>query len=193
MFEYISGKIDNIYDDIIVVDVFGIGYRIFTSYSTITNIKIGTNIKIYTNLIVKEDDFILYGFATKEELMMFKLLTSVSGVGPRASVSLLSTFTYEELIIFISTNNSSALTKATGIGKKTAERIVLELKDKVNTQMILGSINKLENNNIFEAIEALVALGYDYSIASKVVSDIEDKNKTVDNIIKDALKIISKV
>lgn len=194
MYEYVSGRLDYIGDDYIVVDVSGLGYKIFTSKDTATKYKIGDNVKLYTLLVVKEDDLLLYGFSTREDLKMFKLLISVSGVGPKAGASLLNQFRSNEIAAAVISNDSRMLTKASGIGKKTAERIILELRDKIDAK---GSLKNMEGYEISDettqVIEALVSLGYNYNEAANVLMKIKDKNKPVDILIKEALKLLSKV
>ncbi|MGE5677488.1 MAG: Holliday junction branch migration protein RuvA [Pseudomonadota bacterium] len=189
MYEYLNGKVDYISDDYIVVDITGVGYRVFTSHNTIKNVKIGEAAKIFTHLIVKEDDLVLYGFSTREELSMFKLLLSVSGVGPKAGASLLNQYKASELAAAIIGRDASKLTKAQGIGKKIAERIILELKDKIDTESAIGGADIFEGSDeISQVIEALVTLGYNYSVASSAVMRLKDTKKPIDILIKDALK-----
>lgn len=194
MYEYVSGRLDYIGDDYIVVDVSGLGYKIFTSKNTVNKYKIGESIKVFTHLVVKEDDLLLYGFSTREDLKMFKLLISVSGVGPKAGASLLNQFRSNEIAAAVISNDSRTLTKASGIGKKTSERIILELKDKIDTK---GSLENMEGYEISDettqVIEALVSLGYNYNEAANVLMKINGKNKPVDILIKEALKLLSKV
>lgn len=189
MYEYLNGKIDYISEDYVVVDITGVGYRVFTSRNTIKNVKVGDTAKIFTHLIVKEDDLVLYGFSTREELSMFKLLLSVSGVGPKAGASLLNQYKASELAAAIIGRDASKLTKAQGIGKKIAERIILELKDKIDTESAIGGADIFEGGDeISQVIEALVSLGYNYSVASSAVIGLKDTKKPIDILIKDALK-----
>ncbi|HWQ30377.1 MAG TPA: Holliday junction branch migration protein RuvA [Negativicutes bacterium] len=189
MYEYLNGKIDYISEDYVVVDITGVGYRVFTSRNTIKNVKIGEAAKIFTHLIVKEDDLVLYGFSTREELSMFKLLLSVSGVGPKAGASLLNQYKASELAAAIIGRDASKLTKAQGIGKKIAERIILELKDKIDTESAIAGADIFEGGDeISQVIEALVSLGYNYSVASSAVIGLKDTKKPIDILIKEALK-----
>ena len=189
MYEYLNGKVDYISEDYVVIDITGVGYRVFTSRNTIKNVRIGEAAKIFTHLIVKEDDLVLYGFSTREELSIFKLLLSVSGVGPKAGASLLNQYKPSELAAAIIGRDISKLTKASGIGKKIAERIILELKDKIDTESAIGGIETFEGGDeISQVIEALVSLGYNYSVASSAVLRLKDTKKPIDILIKDALK-----
>ncbi len=189
MYEYIKGKLDYALEDYIVIDVQGIGYKIFTSQNTVKSAAIGTDTKIYTHLVVKEDDLVLYGFSSREELRMFKLLISISGVGPKAAVSLLSQAKPQELAAAIISKNVGQITKAPGIGKKIAERIILELKDKIDTEHALPQTENIApEDDISQVIEALIALGYNYNVAATAVSKIKDTNRPIDALIKDALR-----
>lgn len=189
MYEYLSGRVDYISEDYAVIDISGVGYRVFTSRNSVKNLKTGETAKIFTHLIVKEDDLVLYGFSTRDELGMFKLLISVSGVGPKAGVSLLNQFKSSEIAASIIGRDISKLTKAQGIGKKIAERIILELKDKIDTESAIGGMDTFNGGDeISQVIEALVSLGYNYSIASSAVIGLKDTRKPIDILIKDALK-----
>ncbi|HRU40676.1 MAG TPA: Holliday junction branch migration protein RuvA [Candidatus Diapherotrites archaeon] len=189
MYEYISGRVDYIGEDYAVIDISGLGYRVFTSQNSMKSLKLGEISKIFTHLIVKEDDLVLYGFATREELGMFKLLISVSGVGPKAAASLLNQYKASELAAAILGRDIAKLSKAQGIGKKISERIILELKDKIDTESAVGGIEVFGGSDeISQVIEALTALGYNYSIAANAVMKLKDKNKPIDILIKEALR-----
>ncbi len=189
MYEYISGRVDYIGEDYAVIDISGLGYRVFTTQNSMKSLKLGEISKIFTHLIVKEDDLILYGFATREELGMFKLLISVSGVGPKAAASLLNQYKASELAAAILGRDIAKLSKAQGIGKKISERIILELKDKIDTESAVGAIGAFGGSDeISQVIEALTALGYNYSIAANAVMKLKDKNKPIDILIKEALR-----
>lgn len=192
MYEYLKGKLDSIHEDYIVVDVNGIGYKVFTSQNTIRNVAVDSITKIFTQLIVKEDDMVIYGFDTKDELQMFKLLNTVSGVGPKAAVGLLNQFKSQDIALAIISKDTAKLTKAQGIGKKTAERIILELKDKIDTESAIsvqsaGSFG----GDVSQVIEALTSLGYNYSDAAQAVSKLKNKEAPIDTMIKEALRILA--
>lgn len=194
MFDYLNGIVVESGEDYIVIDIGGIGYRVFTSSNTISNIKENNKEKIFTHLHVKENDLVLYGFSSKNELEIFKLLLSVTGVGPKAALSLLSYLKPKDLIIAIQTKNAKALTQAPGIGKKTAERIMLELKDKTSISSdIIIDIDEVNGSNMPEVIDALMSLGYSYSEAASAFSKVKDKEKSLDNLIKEALKQLSRI
>ncbi|HOM42831.1 MAG TPA: Holliday junction branch migration protein RuvA [Bacillota bacterium] len=189
MYEYLSGRVDYIGEDYAVIDISGLGYRVFTSQNSMKSLKLGEISKIFTHLIVKEDDLVLYGFATREELGMFKLLISVSGVGPKAAASLLNQYKASELAAAILGRDIAKLSKAQGIGKKISERIILELKDKIDTESAVGGIEVFGGSDeISQVIEALTALGYNYSIAANAVMKLKDTNKPIDILIKEALR-----
>ncbi|MCH3962881.1 MAG: Holliday junction branch migration protein RuvA [Clostridium sp.] len=196
MYEYIIGIYRGINRDYIIVENNGIGYRINTSGSTIANLpKIGDDIMVYVMQIVREDFIGLYGFLTKEELSMFNLLLGVNGIGARAALSLLSITSVNNLKYSIVIGDEKTIIRAPGVGKKTAQRIILELKDKMDSKEIDGrdgySTFEKENseNNISEALEALVSLGYSEKEASRALHSI-DRNSSVEDIIKEALKFL---
>ncbi|HEX9024866.1 MAG TPA: Holliday junction branch migration protein RuvA [Clostridium sp.] len=196
MYEYIKGKYVGINKDYIIVENSGIGYKIFTSGATMSSIpKAGDEIMLYLEQIVREDFVGLYGFDSKEELEMFKLLLTVNGVGPRAALSLLSISRVNNLKYAILTNDEKHICRGVGIGKKTAARIILELKDKLKPDELLDNTLNFDdgdNENIMalsEALSALLALGYSEKEAESVLKKI-DTNDSVENIIKNALKAL---
>jgi holliday junction DNA helicase RuvA len=189
MYEYLSGRVDYLGADYAVIDISGLGYRVFTSQNTMKSLKLGETSKIFTHLIVKEDDLVLYGFSTRDELSMFKLLISVSGVGPKAGASLLNQYKASDIAAAIISRDIAKLTKAQGIGKKIAERIILELKDKIDTESAIGGIETFDGGDeVSQVIEALVSLGYNYSIAATAVMKLKDTTRPIDILIKDALR-----
>lgn len=192
MYEYLKGKLDAIQEDYLVIDVHGIGYKVFTSQNTMRNASVDAVVKIFTQLIVKEDDMILYGFDTKEELHMFKLLNTVSGVGPKAAVSLLNHYKSQDIALAIISKDTAKLTKAQGIGKKTAERLILELKDKIDTESAI-TVQGIESfgDEISQVIEALTSLGYNYNVAAQAVAKLKNQEASIDTMIKEALRILS--
>ncbi|MGL4991195.1 MAG: Holliday junction branch migration protein RuvA [Sarcina sp.] len=201
MYEYIKGEFRGLNKDYIVLENNGIGYKIFTSGTTIANMPAVENeIKLYLEQIVREDFIGLYGFLTKEELHMFNLLLSINGVGAKAALSLLSISTVLNLKYAIITGDEKHITRAPGIGKKTAQRIILELKDKLKKDdnlienkenMDIEMLEIIAGNNakIGEAIEALIALGYTEKEANKIIEKI-DINQSIENIIKESLKLL---
>lgn len=184
----------------IVIESDGVGFKCFTTLNTVKNIgETGKQVNVYTYLSVKEDAMDLYGFSTLAELDAFKLLITVSGIGPKAAVSILSEFTPDKLAICIASGDAKAITRAQGVGKKTAERVVLELKDKMGSiavdtniaQAVSGVQSINESSQSAEAVEALVALGYSQSDAAIAIGKM-DKSLSVDEMIRQGLKQLAR-
>ena len=194
MYEYIKGIYIGINNDYIIVENNGIGYKIFTSGATMSSMpKNGEEVQLYLEQIVREDFIVLYGFDSSEELEMFKLLLTINGVGAKAALSLLSISRVNNLKYAIMTGDEKHLCRGVGIGKKTAARIILELKDKLKPDELLdssvGGVSGDESNIMAssEALSALIALGYSEKEAENALKNV-DKNDTVENIIKNSLK-----
>lgn len=193
MYEYIKGIFKSIEKEYIVIECGNIGYKIFTSGSTISNMPAtDSDVKIFTHQIVREDFIGLYGFLTKEEIEMFNLLIGITGVGPKAALSLMSISSVAKLKYAIITEDEKLIVKAPGIGKKTAQRIILELKDKVGKgeAIQVTSLEELVDGHtekLAEAMGALMALGYSDKEAEKAVEKA-DKTKSVEEIIKECLR-----
>lgn len=196
----IKGKLTVADVNFIVVECGGIGFKCFTTVNTAKTVgEIGKEVNVYTYLAVREDAMDLYGFSTIAELDAFKLLITVSGIGPKAAVAILSEFTPDKLALCIASGDSKSITRAQGVGKKTAERVVLELKDKMgsisiaadNSGVVANVLSVSENENAAEAVEALVALGYSQSDAAMAVSSL-DKSMSVDEMIRFGLKQLAK-
>ncbi len=200
MLDYIKGYIEHTEDNYIVVESNDIGYKVFTSYTTITELAHHSEkVCIYTEMVVKEDSITLCGFSTRNELKMFRLLTSVSGVGTKVGLAILSSIPYMSLYSIITTGDSASLTQANGVGKKTAQRIILELKDKTQKTMNLkvahGQIIydfEVDNDSFNDAKEALLSLGYTNAEINKAVEKINTSNSSTEDIIKAALKNMMK-
>lgn len=202
MIKYLNGILAEVDTDSIVVEVNGIGYGVNVPVSVIENVReIGSKIKIYTYMNVKEDDVSLYGFLTKDELDIFKRVISVSGIGPKGGLAILSTLSADDLRFAVLSDDAKAISKAQGIGLKTASKLILELKDKFDLQEAFEkkSNNVMQtsvrnNSEAQDAIEALVALGYSSTDALKAVRSLDiDENVSSGNIVKMALKVIGKV
>lgn len=196
MYEYIKGLFVGINKDYIIVENNGIGYRIYTSGNTLAEMpKKDDMIVLYVEQIVREDFIGLYGFLTREELNMFKLLLTISGVGSKAALSLLSISSVNSLKYAILQEDEKTLTRAPGIGKKMAQRIILELKDKIKPEEVSGvelDISENRDMNIGfkeEAKEALLSLGYTQKEIEKALKNIED-SESVENMIKGCLKFL---
>ena len=202
MSKYLNGILAEVDTDSIVVEVNGIGYGVNVPVSVIENVReIGSNIKIYTYMNVKEDDVSLYGFLTKDELDIFKRVISVSGIGPKGGLAILSTLSADDLRFAVLSDDAKAISKAPGIGLKTASKLILELKDKFDLQEAFEkkSNNVMQtsvrnNSEAQDAVEALVALGYLSTDALKAVRSLDiDDSISSGNIVKMALKVIGKV
>lgn len=200
MIKYIKGILEQNSENSIVIENNGIGYNIWVSSQTLNIMPPrGSTVKIYTYLWVKEDDLSLYGFLTIEELNMFNLLITVSGVGPKGALSILSALSPSQAALAIVTDDVKSLSRGQGIGKKIAQRIALELKDKVKTESIVEMSNNLETEYTREstgerqdAIEALISLGFNRSEAVKAVMETANDNMNSSEIIKLSLKRLSR-
>lgn len=190
-----------IYNDAVtcVVECGGVGYSCFLTAKALGKLpQIGEEIFLNTYMVVKEDAFELYGFVDREEMECFKLITSVSGVGAKIGISMLSAFTPNQIALFIAGNEPKSLTAASGVGLKLAQRIILELKDKVaaipvsNQVEIQAITNANKNTAAAEAVEALVALGYSQSEASRAVSKLPAE-LSAELMIKEALKTLMRM
>lgn len=196
MYEYIKGELKFIYDDYIVIDNNGIGYKIFTSNNTILDLTIGQVYTIFTEYIVKEDYIALFGFKTLEELNMFKLLISVNGIGPKVSCGILSSMSVDGLKITILNEDVAMLSTSKGVGKKTAQKIILELKDKIpldKDSFVRSDFNidikKSDDNNKKSIIlDALVNLGFMKNDIEKFLSTIDIEKMKIEDIIKLSMK-----
>lgn len=195
MYDYIKGIYMGMHKEYVVVENNGIGYKISVSGSTISELpKKEEEILLYIEQMVREDFIGLYGFFSKEEREMFNLLLTINGVGAKAALSLLSISSVHNLKYAILIGDEKTLTRAPGVGKKIAQRIILELKDKLKGQEVAGIIaNNAEDiskdNNISEALQALLALGYTEREANKALEKV-NKAETIENIIKEALKYL---
>ncbi len=199
MYEYIIGNIVDVFEDRIVLESNMIGYSIYTSSNTIQNINERDNVKIRTHLSVREDDMTLYGFLTYDELEMFRLLQTVSKIGPKVAIGILSALSSREIKEAILFSDTKVLTKAPGVGAKTAQRMILELKDKVSEEDVLRA-ESTEDVPVFEpaastegeVLEALVSLGYSRGEVYSVLGKIDTEDKSVEDILKQALVMIGK-
>ena len=191
MYSYIKGTVEEIYLDRIVLENNGIGYEINVSSFTAQSVQKGKDAKIFTKLIVREDDMSLCGFASRKELEMFKLLTSVSKIGPKVGLGILSCATPPQLSAYLLSEDIAKLSKCPGVGKKTAERIILELKDKVDKESAefeATLFNQAPTGlELDEAVEALLALGYSNVEAKEAVQKFKKDGLKTEDLIKKAL------
>ena len=200
MFYYLDGTVAEIMPYLAVIDCGGVGYACKTTNNTLTALKKGQRKKLYTYLNVAENLFELYGFATQSELNSFKLLIGVSGVGPKAALAILSSGTPETLAMAIVTGDEKTLTAAPGIGKKIAQRIILELKDKMAKETAAGldiSAGKgaptaLFGNKATEAAQALAVLGYSSQEVSVALKGL-DLDMPLEEIVRQSLKRMAKL
>lgn len=197
MIDYIKGTIQDKSEDYITIESSDKGYIINMPTRCIENIELYNLEKIYTRLIVREDSLTLYGFTNKDERTLFDLLTTVSSVGPKAGMSILSTLSISEIIKSIHEENGKVLATAPGIGKKTADRIILELKDKISKYNFEVDLELLENNIDVSSeiedpvIEALISLGYNRYEIIKALANI-DNSLDISIKIKEALKYLGR-
>lgn len=196
MIAYLKGKLVIKSVDYIVIDVQGIGYKVYMSKTAIDKLEEEKEIKVYTYLKVREDDISLFGFNTLEELHMFELLISVGGIGAKSAIVILSNITPSKFALAVITSDVNTLKKLQGIGPKTAQRIILELKDKIKTE---EAIDNQENTikqeeqiqeNMEELIQALQVLGYRRYEINNILPKI--KEETLEDRIKEALKYLAR-
>lgn len=201
MLAYIKGSLETKYKNYVVIDVGGLGYKVFMSESAINSLgEIGEIIKVHTYYRVREDDISIYGFKTQEELRMFELLISVSGVGAKSALVMLSCIEPSEFAIAVISNNVKLLTQVPGIGPKSAQRIILELKDKLKAEQSELDEEKLENQksnsikvseNIQEATSGLMVLGYTRKDIEKSFKHLDVENLSVEDLIKKGLILLT--
>jgi Holliday junction DNA helicase RuvA len=191
MISYIQGTVSKIDEELIIVETNNIGYGIFTSLNTIDSINLNEEIKVHTHLYVREDKINLFGFLTEEELDMFEKLIKISGVGPKAAIAILSISKVKTLKREIANENINYLKKASGIGKKTAGKIILELKDKMDVIFEDDDGVEIDSSISGSFVEnALIQLGFNKMEIRKALSKIKSEGKQEEEIIKEALKIM---
>lgn len=203
MIGYLRGEISYISQDLLIVDVGGVGYNVRINEQFASRLPgIGNEIKVFTYTYVKEDAFLLYGFENSDELNLFKQLIGVNGIGPKGALAILSVMSANDLRFAIYTGDSKAIAKAPGIGGKTAERVILDLKDKITIEDTLNNLGSEAKENMGEtvyhndgmvkdAIEALVALGYGRTDAISAVNKVrKEEISNTEDILKKALKYL---
>ena len=196
MYAYIKGELEEKSNGFVVIDNNGIGYKIFMSDTAIGRLgELHSNVKVYTYYQVREDNISLYGFNTKEELRMFELLISVSGVGSKSAINMLSNIEASSFAVAVVSNDIKKISSIKGIGNKTAQRLVLELKDKLKAEQELTKVEEIQEVAQDEeisndAVDALQILGYNRRDIESVLKKIETENLTTEEIIKEALKLL---
>ena len=199
MLYYLIGTVSEIGQNSIILEVGGIGFQVNTSLQTISDVKTGSQVKLYMSESIGENNYDLYGFSEQREKRFFELLVSISGVGPKAAISVLSVMNTDELVHAVMTDDIKALTAAPGIGKKIAQRILLELRDKLGAELpnLASSISdsvkqpgKLpsENQAIFDAMAGLSVLGYSSAEVSAIIRRSDWTGMTAEQIIREVLK-----
>lgn len=197
MFYYISGKVAVIEPGMAVIDAGGVGYAINTSYTSARSVKTGEQATFYTYLHVREGIFELYGFVRREELSCFKQLIAISGVGPKAALAILSAVTPEKLALCVISGDEKALTAAPGIGKKLAQRILLEMKDKMSKDQLEAASGSsgivmpeltVPGGAMEDALAALAVLGYPRAVAVNALQGVDTAGLATDEIVRAALK-----
>lgn len=191
MYAYISGLVDEILPDRAIVEASGVGYELFCSAMTLKRLKGGTKERLYTHLHLSEGVMALYGFYEPEEKDMFRRLLTVTRVGPKLALSVLSVLTPSDVAGAIVTNNAAAFDRVSGMGRKTAQRVLLELKERVEASEMIGGAGSDAPDIRSEAVAALVSLGYDGLAAGKAVAAIE-KAESVEALITAALRKMAK-
>ncbi|MCD2491152.1 Holliday junction branch migration protein RuvA [Lacrimispora sp. NSJ-141] len=202
MISYIKGRLLEVYEDSVILENGGIGYQIQVPVSVLTEYSIGEEIQIYTYLYVREDALSLYGFSSRDDLDIFKLLIGVNGIGPKGALGVLSVISPDDLRFAVLSEDAKSIARAPGIGLKTAQKVILELKDKLSLEdaferksaheAVKGKISGTSADNKGEAVQALTALGYSASEAMKAVRRIPGAEEMeVEAILKAALKTMA--
>lgn len=196
MYAYIKGILDTKTNSYVIIEAGGIGYKIFMSLKSIESLgEVGNTVKVYTHYYVREDNISLYGFTSNEELRMFELLLSVSGIGAKSAIAMLSEISPSSFALAVISNDVSKLVKIPGIGNKTAARIILELKDKLKTEEAISASEEIEvaikeDSKNGEVIAALQVLGYTRKEIDKVLEKIDMDSIGIEDAIKQALKLL---
>jgi len=191
MIGHLNGRLIEKNPTELIIECSGVGYEVKISLHTFSALGSEESVKVFTKLIVREDAHLLYGFATKEEREMFNHLISVSGIGPNTAMIMLSSLVPDEIAHAIQSEDVRTIQSIKGIGAKTAQRVIIDLKDKM-VKMVFSSENIFSQNNTnkFDALTALVSLGFDKKNAEKAIDKISTVEETVEQLIKEALKIL---
>jgi len=193
MFEYISGNLVEKTTNLAIIDVNGVGFKLFASHNSLASLEVNTPVTLWTHFKVSENAMDLYGFASIDERTAFDMLLSINGVGAKAAINILSVLTHSELAFAIIANEPKQITKAAGVGPKLANRIILELKDKIAKESkdmtfdIPSSTPAFTSSAMTDATSALLVLGFDGDIVREAIAGLDD-SLTTEEIIKQALK-----
>lgn len=194
MISHLRGRVDSVYSDYVVIDVNGVGYTVFVTAGVLSNLSMDSDVTLKTSMVVKEDSVTLYGFKDETERELFRLLCDVSGIGPRTAVAILSTLSVDTLALAIAEADLKVISSVSGIGKKTAERMALELRDKikpfVSSVSVSGTVKtdvvtKFKGRYTSDAVAALMSLGYSQSESEQAV-----KSALLDTDTQDASKLV---
>ncbi|MCR5663933.1 MAG: Holliday junction branch migration protein RuvA [Oscillospiraceae bacterium] len=197
MFHHIEGVVSEIGHNLAVIDCGGIGFELNTTLNTLSYLRTGEKARLYVTEAIKEDAFDLYGFSTKSERRFFEMLISVSGIGPKAALSILSANTPDSLAFAVLNNNEKALTVAPGIGKKIAQRVILELKDKIGAETESvdftppPAVSAGESSAVSEAVAALTVLGFGNAEIAAAMKKIDTSSMTAEQITKAVLRTMA--
>ncbi len=198
MINFIRGTVVSKNNDYVVIECNGIGYKVSVSDNTLNRIAVSAEMQIFTYMSVSENAIGLYGFLSNDELSMFNMLISVSGIGPKVALQILSSFTPSELMIIIIGEDSKTMATAKGVGTKTAQRIIIDLKDKMKEVSVgndkvasLDIHNEVDDNSVVDAIDALIVLGYSKMEAVKAVNSVYKEDADVQSLIKESLKVLN--
>lgn len=194
MFYYLSGTVALMDAGIAVIDCGGVGYKCFTSNYTLASLHAGKSAKLFTHCNIREDAFDIFGFSTREELGCFEMLLSVSGVGPKAALAILSVVSPDQLTLAVMTQDEKTLTMAQGVGKKMAQRILLELRDKLGAQQLeissaqISGAASVHGSKAAEATAALASLGYSQAEIGAALKGLNVESMAVEEIVRQALR-----
>ena len=195
MFYYLSGTVALMDAGIAVIDCGGVGYKCFTSNYTLASLHVGKSAKLFTHCNIREDAFDIFGFSTREELGCFEMLLSVSGVGPKAALAILSVVSPDQLTLAVMTQDEKTLTMAQGVGKKMAQRILLELRDKLGAQQLeistgaqISGAASVHGSKTAEATAALASLGYSQAEIGAALKGLNVESMAVEEIVRQALR-----
>lgn len=198
MIGYLHGKSEIIGSDYVIIECAGIGYKVFMSTNDIAMLSDNSeDVRVYTSLYLREDIIALYGFLNQEDLKLFELLITISGIGPKAAISIFSVMTGNDLKFAVLSDDVSTICKAQGIGKKTAQKLILELKDKFSLDSVFEErfdataiSASVISDEFAAAMEALVSLGYSATEAKQALNKCKDKDADADKLIKEALRFL---